>query len=555
MKAVSVLIVCVWAVPAFSQEVEFPYKGSTFTELDLKEKFESGDFTWLEEVAQDYRTSRLKRFPEEWFLATFYYQLAVPKNIPTFEGAKYKKILDNWAARFPDSITWRNLNIDFHITSAWDARGEGYSTSVSTAEWKIFGEELAKAWGLIQDSLNKSTPDPHFYGLAHIVSKGRGIVQDRNPESYFDAPQIEEYNRLEATDVGDYFFKKGTALETGYWEIYQNLLIARLPRWGGARGELEAFMSQAADVGEEEWDGQLYARLYHNIAKWLGAQYLKTHQSIDYPRLIQGYEACLDVPGYYDYWKGAAIQIACTYEDKDNARRLFSLKNGDNPFAGWPSTQVYIFWRTWAFSDDPMPYDLELFTVIMEPNPYRVEELIGPDTDVNVRNDHGRSLMFFALKFSQYDNAEILLKHGATIDTEDALLQMSVGMLDGKRIKFLLDHGLDPNHVGNDGMPLLHRSVLWGSPNGFKHVVDAGADLSTIWEANGDTVLHSIVSGHRNAMLDYLEDRPVDPLIKNKAGLTPLDVAQRAMKNSSNPEERRKFGNSVRKLQVFKFGQ
>jgi len=550
MKRLVLLFILTFTFNAVSEVINFPFKGSSFNNAELKRNFATEDFEWLDEVAQDLRTTKARRYPEEWFLATFYYELGIAEKADEYTASKYKQRLDKWAKNSPNSITWRVLTIDYHITRGWDARGSGWASSVTPKGWEVLEQELSQAWALIKDSLENSEPDPHFYGLTFTTLMGHNLTDTRYPQLHFNQSQIQEFNELKSRDIGDYFFKKAVALETGYFEIYKNLLMAKMPRWGGRPGEVEAFMLEAHEIGNDAWDRGLYARLHHNIAKWLGLSYMKVHQTLDSAELIASYETLMKVPGFFDHWKDITIQVACTYEDRETARRLFKVKNGDQPFKGWNSVQQYTFWRKWAMGDDPYPVNEELFFAVIESNTWRVKDLIGPDTDVNGTNGEGRSLLFFALRYEQIENGDTLINHGAKIDDDD-LHTMSVGMRTGNPIKLLLKHGLDPNHIGKDGMPLIHRAAQFGSPNGFKNVVNGGADLNTIWDENGNTALHLIAAGHRNAMLDFLANKSPDTTIKNKAGLTALDVARQAMKSTRNQNEKNKFGNSVRKLEAF----
>lgn len=86
-------------------------------------------------------------------------------------------------------------------------------------------------------------------------------------------------------------------------------------------------------------------------------------------------------------------------------------------------------------------------------------------------------------------------------------------------VKYLLKRGGDPSYS--------LFSVLWGYKPEFARELVKYKPRMNLRGGDGSTVLHAAVVPHRLEVLKLYLDAGADPLIKNNAGVTPLDLARK----------------------------
>ena len=115
--------------------------------------------------------------------------------------------------------------------------------------------------------------------------------------------------------------------------------------------------------------------------------------------------------------------------------------------------------------------------------------------------------------------------HKASRDPKVASLAEAVASGDVKRVRDLIDHGIDVNSRGDKGMNLLQWSVLNKSSRGLAALLDAGADPAQ-GDDGGDTVVRYAAMANDPQYLQILLDHHVDPNISQSlSGETPLASA------------------------------
>jgi len=112
-----------------------------------------------------------------------------------------------------------------------------------------------------------------------------------------------------------------------------------------------------------------------------------------------------------------------------------------------------------------------------------VSELIAKGACVNATTDNGGTAFTFAAEEKRYENMKLLLKHGADINagkpSDNPVLLRSAGLLvDVKLLKFLLDHGADPNTRGRHGKTALMEAAENGHVEAVKLLLAHGANVS-----------------------------------------------------------------------------
>jgi ankyrin repeat protein len=86
-------------------------------------------------------------------------------------------------------------------------------------------------------------------------------------------------------------------------------------------------------------------------------------------------------------------------------------------------------------------------------------------------------------------------------------------------VKFLLKRGGDPSHS--------MFSVLWGYKPDFARELVKYRPRMNLRSGDGRTVLHVAAVPHRLDVLEMYLDAGADPWIKDKAGVTPIDLAKK----------------------------
>jgi hypothetical protein len=223
-------------------------------------------FADLDCVADAARAGKT-RFPGgAWKLRQFYIGLDSPRpGHPTQEDwRQHLELIGRWRQNNPRSITAPIALAESYSSYAWDARGDGYSDSVSDGGWKLYGERMAKAKAILDDVAPAKCPD--WFVAMQQVAQGQS----------WDLPQ--------ATTL----VQQAIKFEPGYqyyYRIYANYL---LPKWSGEEGDAARF---AEDSGNR-LGGDAGDLLYFQIADAvLCACQEPEFAHFSWPRLQKGFTA------------------------------------------------------------------------------------------------------------------------------------------------------------------------------------------------------------------------------------------------------------------------
>lgn len=163
--------------------------------------------------------------------------------IETFEqrNARFLK----WIDENPDNCQFmRILMFRIYLATAYQARGEGFADSVTEEGWKVFGENINKAWEIVEPIFDDESVPAEAYTCAVIA--GKNLQWPRE--------EIEPY------------LKKSLQQYPTYHRTYAEEAVARLPRWGGAPDETAEFAEKVADQVGGDAGEILYAQLGRHIA-------------------------------------------------------------------------------------------------------------------------------------------------------------------------------------------------------------------------------------------------------------------------------------------------
>lgn len=223
-------------------------------------------FTELDCVADAARASKTRFSGGAWKLRQFYVGLETPRpGHPTQEDWRHHlALVERWKYKNPHSVTAPIVLAESYISYAWDARGDGFSDSVSDSGWKLFGERMAKAKAILDQAAPAKCPD--WYVAMQQVAHGQN----------WDLPQVTA------------LLQQAIAFEPGYQYYYRIHGDYLQPKWIGEEGDPARFAEESANhVGGDAGD-----ILYFQIAEAIVCACNESEFGhFSWPRLQKGFTA------------------------------------------------------------------------------------------------------------------------------------------------------------------------------------------------------------------------------------------------------------------------
>jgi hypothetical protein len=205
-------------------------------QLAVNDKLKARHFDQLEQLANKLRTEKTRWPGSKWKLPDFYLGLDLPRRglNPTEQDWKdHLRLLHEWKDAKPKSITARVALAAAYVGYGYDARGNGYSDTVSDNGWNLFHERMAKAEQILREASTLREKCPHWYAILLEVAKANGWPKEK------------------ATAL----FEKATDYQPLYYEYYHDFAEYLQPKWHGEPGDTEEFAKQSADkLGGDEGD-------------------------------------------------------------------------------------------------------------------------------------------------------------------------------------------------------------------------------------------------------------------------------------------------------------
>lgn len=157
--------------------------------------------------------------------------------------------------------------MQMHAT-AWQARGEGLSSTVTPEGRQLFQERNEAAWELILAAKKTSDRLPTWYEQAIAIGTDADVRND------------------ELTAI----FNEGIKRFPGYHSIYFTYARQFAPRWGGDYDSADAFIN-ARVAAKTNPDGEvLYTRLYWLIDQYAADPDFFDSSHVSWPRMRAGFE-------------------------------------------------------------------------------------------------------------------------------------------------------------------------------------------------------------------------------------------------------------------------
>lgn len=166
-------------------------------------------------------------------------------------------------------------------------------------------------------------------------------------------------------------------------------------------------------------------------------------------------------------------------------------------------------------------------------NVAKVKELLDADPGlVSSKDKMGKTPLHYAAENDQKDVAELLIDHGADINTRDSnggfapidLALSSYHYMDV--LELLVARGADANHTADNGLTPLHEAALRGQRDALPLLLSKGAKIDTQDGKGTSPLLWALMMGHVDAA-EILVNAGANPNLAGVQGFTPLSLAQR----------------------------
>lgn len=247
------------------------YEAPTDFEDKIKAAVKSKDFAKLDQLGETYAKKRYQAGVDQDEVRKFFDTLA--KKGTAASRPTEIKFAEEWRAARPESAVARITHAKLLLEYAWDARGDGYSNTVSKAGYQLFYARLREARQIIV-----SIPDDervrYSESLGCLMTCARGLDM---PHAQF----VDLYLTL-------------AEMAPRCSELHYKAAHFSTKQWGGKPGEWEQNLKKAIkDLPQEEAD-QVYAATFYrmvNRGHWFGAfDNVFKPAKVDVASLLRGLE-------------------------------------------------------------------------------------------------------------------------------------------------------------------------------------------------------------------------------------------------------------------------
>jgi hypothetical protein len=260
----------------------------------------SGKFQQLDCLADSARLHK-ETFPGGmWKIHAIYNGLEKPPLHATHEDWEaHITSLQQWVSTEPESITARIALAEAYVNYGEDARGPGFSETVSESGWKLLAERTAKAKQILEEASTLSTKDPEWY----VAMQELALDQSWEPSA-----------RKALLD-------QAVKFEPAYYYYYRQYVNSIQPRWGGEEGEVAQFLQKAADqIGGDAGDILYFRVAVQTVCSCQSDQQL----NLSWPRIKKGFAAVEKQNGPTPENQNLMAHMAQSLNDAMAAYKLFA---------------------------------------------------------------------------------------------------------------------------------------------------------------------------------------------------------------------------------------
>lgn len=290
---------------------------------ELRLLFDQREYAQLEKIASKIRKDN-ERFPEGVLkIGVFYRAFEKPTTESDESWMRLIAQFEEWRRTFPESVTPRVGEALVWQKYAMNARGGGYSNTVTEQGWKLYHERQEKARVLVEKPPLRGIDDHERHWLLLLLS-------------YDGDPSMFENN-----------FSKAIAFDPSYLPFYQQKASYLLPRYNGAPGDSIRFANEAVNLAPKNQGMIVYASIMWHL--W-ACKEIKTFREpgVSWEKFKRGFS---DLEKLYpgSRWNlNWFCRLACIAGDIETAQLLFK-RIGSQPYIeAWGNRSKFEEWRRWA---------------------------------------------------------------------------------------------------------------------------------------------------------------------------------------------------------------
>ena len=205
---------------------------------NVKAAIKKGDYNTANQIATDYLNQ--STLPVQWNYYPF------TGFIGSMKFLQDEVLLDNlnkWIAQEPQSVIAHLLRACYYDDVAWQIRGNGFSSQVSTKAGQTFHDYLQLGKQDAYQAIKLNENNPFSYQLLLRILSNRG-----------DSEELEQA------------FQRAIKKFPDFYPLYQTRLSALQPKWGGSIEEMyqftDRYAGKAADNSPLKF---LYLQLYEHL--------------------------------------------------------------------------------------------------------------------------------------------------------------------------------------------------------------------------------------------------------------------------------------------------
>jgi hypothetical protein len=235
-------------------------------------------------------------------------------------------VLTRWHEQRPASMPAAIAIADASVGFGWKARGTGYRDTVTPDGWRLLGERMAPAAGILMNAAGAAPKTAEWYrAMIHL-----GRVQGWDRE------------RVDA------LVEQAVTVEPQYLHLYSEMARYLLPRWHGDEGDWEDFAERSAErLGGRE-GSVVYSHIAWQISKLYRGHEFFDENRVSWPRIKQGFIDREALYGASARNLNAFCKLAGAAADRQTTRELLARIGDEWDPAVWQERKYFDGYRKWA---------------------------------------------------------------------------------------------------------------------------------------------------------------------------------------------------------------